>query len=85
MCANITRKQFLHEQGRSGITNPSRQGQGGGRSSATTLGRGGLNMKCKRVSHRSMVATRAETQEGPSKIRAQEIGVVSSDLGGTPS
>jgi len=29
MCANIARKQFGHEQGRSGITYPSRPGHGG--------------------------------------------------------
>ncbi len=56
MCANIARKPFGHEQGRSGITNPSRPGHGGGSHGATTHGKGELMMKCKRVSHRSMLA-----------------------------
>ena len=59
MCASITCKGFGHKQGRSGITNPSRPGHGGGCCSATTRHSGGLNMNCKRVSHWSMVAVGA--------------------------
>jgi len=56
MCANIARKQFGHEQGRSGITNSSRPAHGGGSRGAITHGTGGMKMKCKTVSHRCMVA-----------------------------
>jgi len=80
MCANIARKRFGHEQGRSGITNPSRPGHGGGCRSATTRRSGSLSMKCTRASHRSMVATRAEAEEGPPKTPAQEIGMVFPDF-----
>ena len=47
MYANIARKQFGHEQGRSRITIPSRPGHGGGCRSAVTRLSGGLSMKRK--------------------------------------
>jgi hypothetical protein len=56
MCANIARKQFGHEQGRSGKTNPSRPGHGGGHRCASIGGRGKLIMKCKRASQWRMLA-----------------------------
>ena len=61
MSADKARKRIPHEQGRSGITIPSRPGHGGDCRSATTRNGGGLIMKCKRVSHRRMVAIGAVT------------------------
>jgi len=37
MYANIARKRIPHEQGRSGITNPSRPGHGSGCRSASSV------------------------------------------------
>ena len=70
--ANIARKQFGHEQGRSGITHPSRPTHGGGCRSASTLGRGESIMKCKSVSHPSTVpigAVAAPRRTSPARTR----------------
>ena len=56
MPAHFAGERVPHEQGRSGITNPSRPGHGGGSRSATTRRSGGLSMSWKTVSHGSMIA-----------------------------